>query len=212
MGVPAPDAGARQNAPVGQVLRGAVVLERQRSVAWLVAGSVALAACAVLDAPDHVTFVVVLTCGLAFLWVLRRLWAAWLALRDFTNAATPPRRAFVVLLHDPAPRMIRPLLGVWSDEPVQRDGRLPKPEHVYRCDEELDALECHQGSVVVHEAWVDTRPRQWAKPRWGRRRRRHCSATQTSPPPRSRVHVQPDLRAAPRTAAAADTAATPLRQ
>jgi hypothetical protein len=47
-----------------------------------------------------------------------------------------------------------------------RDGRLPKPEHVYRCDDERAALECHQGSVVVHEAWVDTGPRRRSKPRW----------------------------------------------
>jgi hypothetical protein len=166
MGVPALDAEARQNTPVGQVLRDTVALERQRSVAWLVAGAVALTACGVLDAPDHVTIVVVLTGGLAFIWVLRRLWAAWLAFRDFTKAATLPRRAYVVLLHDPAPRMIRPLLGVWSDAPMLRDGRLPEPERVYRCDDELDALECHQGSVVVHEAWVDTGRRRWAKPRW----------------------------------------------
>lgn len=166
MGVPALDVEARQDAPVGKMLRDNVALERQRSVAWLIAGGVALAACGVLDAPDHVTFVVVLTGGLASIWVLRRLWAAWLALRDFTRAATAPRRAFVALLHDPAPRMIRPLLGLWSVAPVPRSGRLPKPEQVYRCDEELDALECHQGSVVVHEAWIDTGPRRWAKPRW----------------------------------------------
>jgi hypothetical protein len=166
MGVPAVDAEVRQDAPVGQVLRDTVALERRRSVAWLVAGAIALAACGVLDAPIQVTIVEISTGGLALIWVVRRLWAAWLALQDFTKAATSPRRAFVVLLHDPAPRMIRPLLGAWSDAPVLRDGRLPKPERVYRCDEELDALECHQGSVVVHEAWVDTGPRRWAKPRW----------------------------------------------
>lgn len=165
-GLPALDAGAGQDAPVGQVLRDTVALERQRSVAWLIAGALGLAACGVLDAPERVTIVVVLTGGLALIWVLRRLWAAWLALRDFTKAATSPRRAFVVLLHDPAPRVIRPLLGVWSNPPVPRSGRMPKPEHVYRCDDELTALECHQGSVVVHEAWVDTGPRRWSRPRW----------------------------------------------
>jgi hypothetical protein len=166
MGVPAVDAEVGQDAPVGRVLRDTVALERRRSVAWLVADAMALTACGVLDAPDHVTIVVVSTGVLAFLWVVRRLWAAWLALRDFTKAATSPRRAFVVLLDDPAPRMIRPLLAVWSDAPVPRGGRLPKPERVYRCDEELDALQCHQGRVVVHEAWVDTGARRSAKPRW----------------------------------------------
>jgi hypothetical protein len=156
----------RQDAPVGQVLRGALALERQRLVAWLVAGAVALTACRVLDAPDRVMFVVVLTAALAFVWVLRSRWAAWLALRDYTKPKTSPRRAFVLLLHDPAPRMIRPLLAVWSDAPTLHDGRLPKPERVYRCDAELDALECHQGSIVVHEAWIDTGQRRSAKPRW----------------------------------------------
>jgi hypothetical protein len=163
---PAPGAGAGRDAPVGQVLRDTVALERRRSVAWLVATAVGLAACGLLEAPDPVTSVVLVTGGLAFIWVLRRLWAAWLALRDFTKAATSPRRAFVVLLHDPAPRMIRPLLGVWSTAPAPRSGRMPKPEQVYRCDDELAALECHQGSVVVHEAWVDTGPRRWTRPRW----------------------------------------------
>lgn len=163
---PAPVLSAGRNAPVEQVLRHTVALERQRAVAWLVAGVVALVACGALTAPDYITIVIVLAGGVAFLWVLRRLWAAWLALRSFITAATPPRRAFVVLLRDPAPRMIRPLLGVWSDAPVRRDGRLPKPERVYRCDEELDALVCHQGGVVVHEAWLGTGPRRWAKPRW----------------------------------------------
>ena len=62
--------------------------------------------------------------------------------------------------------MIRPLLGIWSEPPVVRGGRVPTPERVYRCDEELDALQCFQGSVVVHEAWVDTGSRPASKPRW----------------------------------------------
>ena len=162
----APDAVAGPDAPVEHVLRDTMAVERRRSVGWLVAGVLGLAACGVLGAPDRVTFVVFLTAGLAFLWVLRRLWFAWLALRSFTTAATQPRRAFVVLLYDPAPRLIRPLLGVWSAAPVPRGGRLPKPERVYRCDEELTALACHQGSVVVHEAWVGAGPGRWARPRW----------------------------------------------
>lgn len=153
-------------APVGQVLRDTVALERQRLLAWLVAGAGGTAASNVLDAPAIFTIAVACMGGLAIVWVLRRLSAVWLALRDFTRAATPPRRACVVLLHDPAPRMIRPLLGVWSEPPVPRAGRLPKPERVYRCDDERAALECHQGSVVVHEAWVDTGPRRRSKPRW----------------------------------------------
>jgi hypothetical protein len=140
--------------------------ERQRAVAWLLAGAIGLAACGVLRVLEGVTFLVALTAGLASVWVLRRWSAAWLALRDFAKAATSPRRAFVVLLNDPAPRMIRPLLGVWSTAPVPRGGRLPKPEQVYRCDEELNELLCFQGAVVVHEAWVDTGRRPAARPRW----------------------------------------------
>lgn len=43
---------------------------------------------------------------------------------------------------------------------------MPTPERVYRCDEELDALQSYQGDVMVHEAWVDTGPRPASKPRW----------------------------------------------
>jgi hypothetical protein len=151
---------------VGQALRHVVGVERHRCLAWLIATAVATSACAVLDAPEGVTFVVVSIGGGAFVWVARRLWAAWLANRDFTQAATSPRRAFVVLLRDPAPKLIRPLLGVWSEPPMPRGGRLPKAERVFRCDDELDELLCHQGSVEVHEAWVDTGRRRGSKPRW----------------------------------------------
>jgi hypothetical protein len=69
-------------------------------------------------------------------------------------------------VHDPAPKIIRPLLGIWSERPDVQGGRMPRPELVYRCDEERSALLCVQGAVVVHEAWVDTGPRQRSKPRW----------------------------------------------
>ena len=72
----------------------------------------------------------------------------------------------MVLLADPTPATVRPLLGIWSHPPVVRGGRMQEPEQVYRCADEHDALECHQGSVVVHEAWVDTGPRPKSKPRW----------------------------------------------
>jgi hypothetical protein len=151
---------------VGQALRYVVGVERHRCLAWLIAAAVATCACVVFDAAEGVTFVVVSIGGGAFVWVARRWWAAWLASRDFTKAATPPRRAFVVLLRDPAPKVIRPLLGVWSQPPVPRGGRLPKAERVYRCDDERTELLCHQGSVEVHQAWVDTGPRRGSKPRW----------------------------------------------
>jgi hypothetical protein len=146
---------------LGPALRHTVALERQRSLAWLVAGAVVAVGGVALDVPGPVLGLLILTSVAATVWVLRRLVGGWLALRDF-DRGTAPRRAYVVLLQDPAPRMIRPLLGVWSDAPVPRGGRLPKPEGVYRCDDERDDLLCHQGSVVVHEAWVDT----GRKPRW----------------------------------------------
>jgi len=155
-----------RTAAVGRVLRETVALERQRALAWLVATVLVSVAGVGLGAPEAVAFGVVLLGGLGLLWVLRRLWAAWLAHLDFTRATTSPRRAYVILLHDPAPRMIRPLLGVWSELPVVRGGRLPRPEQVYRCDEEQLDLQSFQGGAVVHEAWVDTGPRRTSKPRW----------------------------------------------
>lgn len=157
---------AGQDIALGRILRDTVRVERRRAVAWLIAGVLALVACGALDAPWSAISAIAFIGGLAFLDVSRRLWAAWRALADFSKAATPPRRAFVVLLNDPAPKTIRPLLGVWSEPPVPKGGRLPEPEQVYRCDDELDALMSFQGSVVVHEAWVDTGPRRWSKPSW----------------------------------------------
>jgi hypothetical protein len=151
---------------VGQALRHAVAVERKLWLAWLIADVAALTAFAAIDTLNASTFVVVCIGGLGFGWVTRRFLAAWLAVRAFGKATTPPRRAFVVLLHDPAPRMIRPVLGIWPEPPVPRQGRLPKPERVYRCDEDRVDLLSYQGHVVVHEAWLDTGPRRGSKSRW----------------------------------------------
>ena len=159
-------AAGTRDAPVGQALRNALESERRGLLAWVVATAVATAVCLVVDAPGVATFMIVFVGGALSAWALRRLWGVWLGLRDFQKAETPPRRAFVVLLHDPTPQTMRPLLGVWSEPPVVRGGRVPTPERVYRCDDELDALECYQGSVIVHEAWVDSGPRATSKPRW----------------------------------------------
>ena len=151
---------------VDQALRHAAAVERKRTLAWLIALLVAVAAAGAFQAPEAVFAVIVVVGLLCLGWVARRLWAAWLAVRDFSRAATPPRRAFIVLLDDPAPRMMRPLLGVWSEPPAPHSGRLPRPGRVYRCDEERVELQSHQGDAVVHEAWVDTGPRRFSKPRW----------------------------------------------
>ena len=163
---PAREYGADDVPAVGPVLRHILAVARRNWLAWLVAGVIVLAACLLLDAPAAAIVGVVLMGGAALLWVARRLLGAWLAKRDFDRARTEPRRAYVVLLHDPTPKAMRPLLGVWSEEPVAGPGRLPKPERVYRCDDEVTALECYQGSVIVHEAWVDTGTREGSKPRW----------------------------------------------
>ena len=155
-----------RRAAVGAVLREALASERRRAAAWVVAAGIAVAGCLLLRAPDAATMVVGGVGGAASVWVLRRWVGAWMALRSFSTSVVPPRRAFVVLLHDPAPRIIRPLLGVWSTAPALQQGRLPRPEHVYRCDEELDGLVSYQGAAVVHEAWVDAGGRSGARPRW----------------------------------------------
>lgn len=155
-----------RRAAVGGVLREVLAAERRRAAAWVVAAGIAVAGCLLLQAPDVATVVVGAVGGVASAWVLRRWVGAWMALRSFSTSVVPPRRAFVVLLHDPAPRIIRPLLGVWSTAPALQQGRLPRPEHVYRCDEELDGLVSYQGAAVVHEAWVDAGGRSGARPRW----------------------------------------------
>ena len=88
-----------------------------------------------------------------------------MALRDFRKASTPPRCAYVVLLNDVNPRAIRPLLAIWSTRPAAGE-RLPKPDRVYRCDDDLEDLKSYAGDVVVHEAWIDTGSRSSSKPRW----------------------------------------------
>ena len=45
-------------------------------------------------------------------------------------------------------------------------GRLPRAEAVYRCDEERSALMSPPGRVIVHEAWVDTGRHSGSRPRW----------------------------------------------
>ena len=156
----------REVPAVGPVLHETRAVALRRWLAWLVAGALTLAGCLLTDAPEAAVFGVAFIGGGTLVWGARRFVGAWLALRDFSRARTEPRRAYVVLLHDPTPRMIRPLLGIWSEEPVAGVGRLPRPERVYRCDDELDALESYQGSAVVHEAWVDTGSRTRSKPRW----------------------------------------------
>lgn len=152
------------NLPVGQVLRAKLATDRRRALAWSVAAGLAAPTCLQLGL-DAATFGVVFMSLAAVLWVLRRLWGGWLALHDFEAAGTQPRRAYVVMLPR-QPNAWRPLLGVWSQPPFARDGHMPPPEQVYLCDDDHDALTTSTEFVVPYEAWVDTGPHRFAKPRW----------------------------------------------
>ena len=134
-------------------------------LAWVLSGALVAAVSAVVEPPTAI--VIGLVAALFALWSVRQAAGLVLARRDFHRADTPPRRAYVVLLHDPNPRAVRPLLAIWADRPPPGE-RLPKPGTVWRCNEELLELESMQGDVEVHEAWVDTGPRSWSKPRWVR--------------------------------------------
>lgn len=150
---------------VDRLLQRALRAELRRVLAWALSGALVAAVTAVIEPPTAI--VVGLVAALFALWSVRQAVGLVLARRDFRRAGTPPRRAYVVLLDDPNPRAVRPLLAIWPDRPPPGE-RLPKPESVWRCNEELLELESVQQHVEVHEAWVDTGPRSWSKPRWVR--------------------------------------------
>jgi hypothetical protein len=139
--------------------------ESRRTVSWLIATTIVTAIVAIVIRETAIAMVVAAFGVVLMVWSLRLQGGVRLALRDFRKAATPPRRAHVLLLHDVNPRAVRPLLAIWSTKPAAGE-RLPKPDIVYRCDDELEDLKSYQGDVVVHEAWVDTGPRPSSKPRW----------------------------------------------
>ena len=153
-------------ATVDHLLRRAAKAERRRVAAWLLAGVPVAAVAAALGSGSIAAVLAVIAAALS-LWSVRQVAGIAIARRDFNAAASPPRRAFVVLLHDPNPRAIRPLLAVWDEKPAPGE-RLPKPRSVWRCDDELLELESSVGEVEVHEVWLDTGGRSWSKPRWVR--------------------------------------------
>jgi len=157
---------ARPFPKVGPVLGETLSEERDRWLAWAAATVTVAVGCRAAEASAEDLLVIVLLGVGALVWVSRRLFGVWVALRDFETAARVPHRAYVVLLHDPSPRAAQPLLGVWSEEPLPSDSRLPRAEAVYRCDAERKALLSMQGGAVVHEAWMDTGPRARSLPRW----------------------------------------------
>ncbi|MGW1341398.1 hypothetical protein ACWCOV_10130 [Kribbella sp. NPDC002412] len=117
-----PTPSATRVKPLTPILRNNLLLERRRAIAWLIASVIAVASAGRAAARDHDHWL------RALVGVLRRLMATWLAFHNFTNAANPPRRAYVVLLNDPAPRTLRPLLAIWPshyrpDAPSHRQVR-----------------------------------------------------------------------------------------
>ena len=150
---------------VASLLHRAVRAERRRVLAWALAGALATVV-ALLVSQTAAIVAAAIGFGLA-LWSARQVAGIAIAKRDFHRQDTPPRRAFVVLMHDPNPRGVRPLLAVWDERPAAGE-RLPKPRSVWRCDDELVELESSPGDVEVHEAWLDTGRRSWSKPRWVR--------------------------------------------
>ena len=151
---------------VDSLLHRATRAEQRRVLAWVIAGMLVTAGTFALASETTGGVVLVLAAALA-LWSVRQTAGLALARRDFQNASSPPRKAYVVLMHDPNPRAVRPLLAIWGERPAPGE-RLPKPDSVWRCDDELDELESSPGSAEVHEAWVDTGSRSWSKPRWVR--------------------------------------------
>lgn len=165
--------GQRLRPSVASLLHRAVRAERRRAGAWLLAGAVTAAAALALASAEGALLAGLIGLGLA-VWSARQVIAVQLARRDFHSADTPPRRAYVVLLHDPNPRAVRPLLAVWSERPPAGQ-RLPKPQAVWRCEDELDELESSQGSVARGVAGHG--PAVMVEAPVGVRRRRHRRAT-----------------------------------
>jgi hypothetical protein len=151
---------------VDSLLQRAARAEQRRILAWVIAGVLVTAGTFALASETSGGVVLVLASALA-LWSVRQTAGLALARRDFQNASSPPRKAYVVLVRDPNPRAVRPLLAIWDRRPA-RGERLPKPDSVWRCDDELDELESSAGSAELHQAWVDTGSRSWSKPRWVR--------------------------------------------
>src|SRR6185312_17427212 len=74
----------------------------RRVLAWVLSGALVTAVTAAVSSPTAIA--VGLVAALFALWSVRQAAGLVLARRDFHRADTPPRRAYVVLLHDPNPR------------------------------------------------------------------------------------------------------------
>lgn len=153
-------------ARVGTSLRLEVFLARRRLVAAVLA-LVLVTAVAALVRRSGIGTAMTAFVGLFLVAIeVRGVWARQVSLRAYESGRTRPRRAWVALLNDPNPRAVRPLLAVWDTEPVPGPGRFPKPDRVYRADDDADALLSVQGAMTVHEAWLDSVQGRWGTPRW----------------------------------------------
>lgn len=103
--------------------------------------------------------------GVFIVFAVRRAVGLWIARQDLRRSSHPPRFGFVALIHDPTPRMWRPLLAVWRVDPTDTDRR-PKPDGVYRADDETDEHLQSWQEVTVREAWIDGGRFSFSKPRW----------------------------------------------
>lgn len=104
--------------------------------------------------------------GVFALGAVRRLWGLVVACWDVQRGSDQPRLGYAAIIDDPAPKTWRPLLAVWWEDPT-RHRRLPKPDAVYRGDDETSAdLESTASAVDIRRAWVDTGSWAGAKPRW----------------------------------------------
>lgn len=98
-------------------LRREAIKDRQSAICWVIAGALVSSAAFALGRRPVAAFGAMFGVWFA-LYDLRLEWGVRLALRDMARGATPPRRASVVLLHDPQPRAHRPLLAVWWQQAV----------------------------------------------------------------------------------------------
>lgn len=159
-----------QRPRIGHTLAMSLAWARARATAWAVATVVgcvvAIVGAARLDR-DEGAFVVTLLVGLFCVgFPLREAWGVHRARRAYDSGRRTPRVGWVTLLHDPNPRVYRPLLAIWDEEPISGPGTFPKPDRVFRADDENDALLSFQSGMTVHEAWIDGVEGRWATPRW----------------------------------------------
>ncbi len=166
MDEPPPRVTSRRTPRIGPVLREALAESTGRLLAWAAATVVTVLGCAALGTPDAAVQKAVLVGACVLVWVAVQTAIVWVAERDFARAATVPKRKYVVLVKDPSPHSNRPMLGIWTTEPVPKDGRLPKAEAVCLCDGERRALISSPGALVVHEAWVAVGRHSLSTPRW----------------------------------------------